>query len=257
MSWLTKIALRNRSIVGLAVVAVLMVGVFAVSSLKEELIPDLTFPYLTVFTVAPGSSATDVERNVTSPLEQAVKTTSDVKEYDSYSNEGMSIITVEYEFGTDMQAKEAEVQQAASGVQQTLPAGRPAARRRGAQLQLPAGRAARRRPRPCRREELAALLQAKVVPRLQDIDGRAGGHALGRAAAAAADQARARPRSCELGRLAARPIVTAVQQANLTAGAGTVTSGHARLPGHGDGAAPRLSPAFEELVIPPGPGGHA
>ena len=54
MSWLTKISLRNRSIVGLAVVAVILVGAFAITSLKQELIPDLTFPYLTVFTVDQG-----------------------------------------------------------------------------------------------------------------------------------------------------------------------------------------------------------
>lgn len=109
MSWLTKMSLRNRSIVGLVVVAVVIFGAIAVSSLKQELIPDLTFPYLTVFTVDPGTSPSDVERNVTTPLEQSIKTTSGVKEYDSFSNEGMSIITVQYEFGTDMKAKEAEV----------------------------------------------------------------------------------------------------------------------------------------------------
>ena len=54
LSWLTKISLRNRSIVGLAVLAVLLVGAFAITSLKQELIPDLTFPYLTVFTVDQG-----------------------------------------------------------------------------------------------------------------------------------------------------------------------------------------------------------
>jgi len=122
LSWLTKIALRNRSIVGLAVLAVLVFGAFAITGLKQELIPDLTFPYLTVFTVAPGSSPKDVERTITTPLEQAVKATSGVKAFDSFSNDGVSIITIEYEFGTDMQEKEAEVQQAISGVQAMLPA---------------------------------------------------------------------------------------------------------------------------------------
>ena len=117
MSWLTKMSLRNRSIVGLVVVAVVIFGAIAVSSLKQELIPDLTFPYLTVFTMDPGTSPSDVERNLTTPLEQAIKTTSGLKEYDSFSNEGMSIITVQYEFGTDMKAKEAEIQQAVSGAQ--------------------------------------------------------------------------------------------------------------------------------------------
>ena len=58
VSWLTKMSLRNRSIVGLAVLAVILVGAFAITSLKQELIPDLTFPYLTVFTVDQGASPT-------------------------------------------------------------------------------------------------------------------------------------------------------------------------------------------------------
>ena len=123
MSWLTKISLRNRSIVVLAVLAVVLLGLFGITSLKQELIPDLTFPYLTVVTVSPGSSATDVALNVTGPIEQAIKATSDVKEFVSYSNEGMSIVTVEYEFGTDIGAKEAEVQQAVGSVQQAMPQG--------------------------------------------------------------------------------------------------------------------------------------
>ena len=48
MSWLTKISLRNRSIVVLVMIAVVLLGLFGITSLKQELIPDLTFPFLTV-----------------------------------------------------------------------------------------------------------------------------------------------------------------------------------------------------------------
>ena len=117
MSWLTKISLLNRSLIGLEVVAVIIFGAVAIGSLKEELIHDITFHYLTVFTSEQGASPTDVEKNITTPLEQAIKNSSGVKEYDSFSNEGMSIITVQYEFGTDMKAKEAEVQQSVASAQ--------------------------------------------------------------------------------------------------------------------------------------------
>ena len=73
MSWLSKMSLRNRSIVGLAILAVLLGGAYAITSLKQELIPDLTFPYLTVLTVDQGASPADVERSVTTPIEQALK----------------------------------------------------------------------------------------------------------------------------------------------------------------------------------------
>ena len=83
-----------------------------------------------------------MEQSVTTPIEQALKTSSGIKEFDSFSNDGMSIITVQYEFGTDMKAKEAEVQQAVSGVQQMLPATAHGAAGRGPQLQQHAGGAA-------------------------------------------------------------------------------------------------------------------
>ena len=222
MSWLTKISLRNRSIIGLAIVAVLAVGVFAVTSLKEELIPDLTFPYLTVFTVNPGAAPSDVEQTITSPLEQALKTTSGIKEYDSFSNEGVSIITVEYEFGTDIKAREAEVQQALSGVQQVLPTGAQAPKVAALNFNtLPVVQLAVSSSLPS--PQLAALLGAKVAPRLQAIPG-----------VQAVTLSGVRQMQLEVDLKPARlagagvspqQIMAAVQQANLMTGAGTVTAG--------------------------------
>ena len=246
MSWLTRLALRNRSIVGLAVVGIVIVGAFGVTSLKEELIPDLTFPYLTVFTVAPGTSAGDVERSVTVPLEQVVKTTSGVKQYDSYSNDGMSVITIEYEFGTDMKTKEAEVQQAAAGVQQMLPQG----------AQPPDVAALNFATMPVVQlavtsslspEQLAALLQEQVVPRLQAIEGVQAVTLSG--VEQQQLQVRLKPKKVlELG-VSPEQIVTAVQQANLTTGAGTVTSGSLVYPVTVKATAQTVA-AFEALVIP-------
>jgi len=222
VSWLTKISLRNRSIIGLAIVAVLAVGVFAVTSLKEELIPDLTFPYLTVFTVNPGAAPSDVEQTITSPLEQALKTTSGIKEYDSFSNEGVSIITVEYEFGTDIKAREAEVQQALSGVQQVLPTGAQAPKVAALNFNtLPVVQLAVSSSLPS--PQLAALLGAKVAPRLQAIPG-----------VQAVTLSGVRQMQLEVDLKPARlagagvspqQIMAAVQQANLMTGAGTVTAG--------------------------------
>ena len=222
MSWLTRIALHNRSIIGLTVVAVALAGVFAVTSLKQELIPDLKFPYLTVFTVVPGSSPTDVAREVTTPLEQVIKTTSGVKEYDSYSNDGVSIITIEYEFGADMAEKENEVQQAVTGVQGMLPPN--AAPPSVAALNfgsLPVVQLAVSSPMAS--DELAALLGTRVVPRLQGIDGVQAVTVSG----VREDQLEIQLRPAAVQRLGVTPqqIMTALQEANVTTGAGNVTAG--------------------------------
>ena len=222
MSWLTKISLRNRSIVGLAVLVVLLVGAFAVTSLKQELIPDLTFPYLTVLTVDQGSSPKDVERNITTPLEQAIKTSSGVKEFDSFSNDGMSIITIEYEFGTDMDARQAEVQQAVSGVQQMLPATAMAPEVATLNFgSMPVVQLAVTSSLPA--EQLATLLGTRVVPRLQSIEGVQAVTLAG----VQQMQLNIELKPEQVAALGVTPtqIMTAITQANVTTGAGSVTSG--------------------------------
>lgn len=222
MSWLTKISLRNRSIVGLAVLTVLLFGAFAIPSLKQELIPDLTFPFLTVLTVDQGSSPSDVERNITTPLEQAIKTSSGIKEYDSFSNDGLSIITIQYEFGTDMKAKESEVQQAVSGAQQMLPA--TALAPEVAVLNfgsMPVVQLAVSSSLPP--EELATLLGTRVVPRLQAIEGVQAVTLSG----VQQMQLNIQLKPEQVAALGVTPeqIMTAISQANVTTGAGSVTSG--------------------------------
>jgi hydrophobic/amphiphilic exporter-1 (mainly G- bacteria), HAE1 family len=246
LSWLTKISLRNRSIIGLAVLAVLLVGAYAITSLKQELIPDLTFPYLTVFTVDYGSSPKDVERTITTPLEQAIKTSSGVKEYDSFSNDGMSIITIEYEFGTDIKAKEAEVQQAVSGVQQMLPTTAQAPQVAALNFNsMPVVQLAVSSSLPP--QQLADLLGTRVVPRLQGIDGVQAVTLSGVQQMQLYIQLK--PEAIQTLGVSPAQIMAAVTQANVTAGAGSVTSGTIVYPITVSATA-QTEKALEDLVLP-------
>ena len=246
MSWLTKFSLRNRSIVGLAVLAVLLVGAYAITSLKQELIPDLAFPYLTVFTVDQGASAKNVEQSVTTPLEQAIKSTNGVKEYDSFSNDGMSIITVQYEFGTDMKAKEAEVQQAVSGVQAMLPTTAMAPQVAALNFNsMPVVQLAVSSALPP--QQLAALLGTRVVPSLQTIDGVQAVTLSG--VQQMQLQVQLDPKKVATLGVSPTQISTALTQANVTTGAGSVTSGSLVYPVTVSASAETVK-AIEDLVLP-------
>ncbi len=246
MSWLTRFSLRNRSIVGLAVLAVLLVGAYAITSLKQELIPDLTFPYLTVFTVDQGASAKDVEQSVTTPLEQAIKTTNGVKEYDSFSNDGMSIITVQYEFGTDMKAKEAEVQQAVSGVQAMLPTTAMAPQVAALNFNsMPVVQLAVSSALPP--QQLATLLGTRVVPSLQAIDGVQAVTLSG--VRQMQLQVQLHPKKIAALGVSPTQISSALTQANVTSGAGSVTSGSLVYPVTVSASAETVK-AIEDLVLP-------
>ncbi|HMK91587.1 MAG TPA: efflux RND transporter permease subunit, partial [Thermoleophilia bacterium] len=247
MSWLTKISLRNRSIVMLGVIAVLIVGVLAIPALKEELIPSMKFPYLTVLTISPGTSAADVERNVTSPLEQAIKGASGIKQFDSYSNEGMSLIDVQYEFGSDMQARQAEVQQAISGVAQALPTGTQTPKVEALNFNtLPVVQLAVSSSLPS--QQLAALLGTQVVPKLQAIPGVQDVSLSG--VQTMQVEIRLKPKRVLALGVSPTAIMTAIQQANLAAGAGSVTSGTLVYPVTVSASAQTV-PALERLVIMP------
>jgi HAE1 family hydrophobic/amphiphilic exporter-1 len=246
VSWLTKTALRNRSIVALAVFVVILAGAYAITSLKQELIPDLAFPYLTVFTVDYGASPKDVERNVTTPLEQAIKTSSGVKEFDSFSNDGMSIITVQYEFGTDMKAKQAEVQQAVSGVQQQLPATAQAPQVAALNFNsMPVVQLAVSSALPA--QQLADLLGTRVVPRLQGIEGVQAVTLSGVQQMQLYIQLK--PQQIQALGVTPAQIMAAVTQANVTAGAGSTTSGTIVYPITVSATA-QTEKALEDLVLP-------
>jgi HAE1 family hydrophobic/amphiphilic exporter-1 len=247
VSWLTKISLRNTSIVGLAVLAVVLVGIFAVSSLKQELMPDLTFPYLTVVTVDQAASPADIERSVTTPLEQVIKTSSGVKTFNSFSNDGMSIITVEYEFGTDMAAKEAEVQQSVSSMQKMLPSTALAPQVATLNItSMPVVQLAVSSPLPA--EQLAGLLGTRVVPRLQAIEGVQAVTLSG----VEQMQLNIRLKARQAAALGVTPamIMTAITQANVTSGAGSVTSGSIVYPVTVSAKAQTVR-EIENLVLPP------
>ena len=248
MSWLTKISLRNRSIVMLGVVAVLIVGVLAIPALKEELIPSMKFPYLTVLTISPGTSAADVERTVTSPLEQAIKGASGIKQFDSYSNEGLSLIDIQYEFGTDMQARQTEVQQAVSAVEQALPTGTQAPKVQALNFDtLPVVQLAVSSSLPS--QQLAGLLGTQVVPKLQAIPGVQDVSLSG--VQTMQVEIRLKPQRVLALGVTPTAIMTAIQQANLTAGAGTISSGTLVYPVTVSASAKTI-PALERLVLSTG-----
>jgi HAE1 family hydrophobic/amphiphilic exporter-1 len=101
MSFLSRMSLANRNLVALITIAILIIGAVVIPSLKQELYPTLDFPAVTISAIYPGASPAVVEQNVTDPLEQSIQGMQDIQSVTSYSNNGSSIILVEYNFGVD------------------------------------------------------------------------------------------------------------------------------------------------------------
>lgn len=83
-------------------IGVCVFGLFSISRLSVDLMPKIEMNQLTVVTYYNGASAVDVETNVTKVMENVLNTVSDLKKLSSTSKEGVSLISVEFEWGTDL-----------------------------------------------------------------------------------------------------------------------------------------------------------
>jgi CzcA family heavy metal efflux pump len=99
---LTDRALANRTTVLFAVVAAAILGFQAWSTLPRESFPDITVPVVVVTTIYPGAAPAEVERQITDRLERELRGLADVKRLSSVSSESASVVTIEFESGTEV-----------------------------------------------------------------------------------------------------------------------------------------------------------
>jgi len=121
MTWLARLSLANRAIVGVVAVLVVVLGVIITASLRQALFPSLDVPVATVVTAYPGASPEVVEQQVTAPIEAAIGGIAGVTGTRSTSTSGSSIVLVDLEYGSDLGELASQFQRAVQGA--NLPAG--------------------------------------------------------------------------------------------------------------------------------------
>ena len=99
---LPQLAIRRPVAVAMFFLGVVFLGVLSFVRLPIDLLPDVAYPRLVVYTANPGVAPAEVERFITEPVEQAVSTVPGVQHVESSSREGGSLVTVRFAWGTDM-----------------------------------------------------------------------------------------------------------------------------------------------------------
>ena len=107
----------------LVFVGIVIMGLFSLSKLPIDLLPNIETNTILVLTSYQGASAADIETNVTRPLESSLNTVSNLKNITSTSRENTSIITLEFEYGEDIEALTNDVRDKLSLVKSYLPDG--------------------------------------------------------------------------------------------------------------------------------------
>ncbi|MBI5857344.1 MAG: efflux RND transporter permease subunit [Sphingobacteriales bacterium] len=118
-----KFSLNNRVLVIAASILLLLTGTYTATKMEVDVFPDLTAPTVVVLTEAHGMAPEEVERLVTFPVETAVNGAGNVRRVRSSSSAGISIVWVEFEWGTDIYRARQIVNEKISVVSNQLPIG--------------------------------------------------------------------------------------------------------------------------------------
>jgi hydrophobe/amphiphile efflux-1 (HAE1) family protein len=121
--WLTRLALRNPILILMMSLMAIALGAVALDKLAVDLFPDITIPVIRVATFYTGAGPSDIEKSITQPIERAVAASPGVDRVESASKQGVSVVSVWFSYGTNLDNAQFEVQQRVAGILNTLPPG--------------------------------------------------------------------------------------------------------------------------------------
>lgn len=169
MFFLTKLAVARRSVTILIALAIFGGGVASWGSLKQELLPNIDFPIITVIAPYPGAGTADVAEQVAAPIEAAVASVAGVESLRSVSTTGLGFVSAQFAYGSDVKEIVRQIEAAIDGSR--LPAGvTPVVR--NFNINSAAVVIATLTPKgDTTLTELATLAQSELMPSLRGISG--------------------------------------------------------------------------------------
>lgn len=123
LSGIISFSIKNKLIVGLFTLALAGWGIFSLSKLPIDAVPDITENQVQVITVSPSLGAPDIERQITIPVELANRNIPGLKQVRSFSRFGLSLVTLVFTDDTDIYWARQQVSERLISVQSQLPPG--------------------------------------------------------------------------------------------------------------------------------------
>ena len=121
MSWLSRFSLAQRALIGLMSIIAIAFGAIAIPQLKQQLLPSIELPMVSVLAPYQGASPDVVEKQVVEPIEDSLEAVDGVTGVTSTASEGNAVIMASFEYGPDNQQLVADVQQAVNRARVQLP----------------------------------------------------------------------------------------------------------------------------------------
>lgn len=121
MSWLSRFSLAQRALVGLISIIALVFGAIAIPQLKQQLLPSIELPMVSVLAPYQGASPDVVEKQVVEPLESSIDAVDGITGITSTASEGNAVIMAQFDYGSGSKQLVADVQQAVNRAGAELP----------------------------------------------------------------------------------------------------------------------------------------
>ncbi|MEV5385024.1 efflux RND transporter permease subunit [Streptomyces sp. NPDC052721] len=169
MSWLSRFSLAQRALVGLVSLIALAFGLIAIPQIKQQLLPTIELPMVSVIAPYQGASPDVVEKQVVEPIEDNLQGVDGVTGVTSTASEGNAVIMASFDYGNDTKRIVSDVQQAVNRARNQLPDDVDPQVVSGSTDDMPTVVLAVTSGKD--QQALADQLDTTVVPALKDIDG--------------------------------------------------------------------------------------
>ena len=116
-----RASLKNPVALFMFAIGIILLGLIAFADLAIDLFPDISLPVITVQTNYEGASPQDIEMTITRPIEKRVSRIQNVRYVSSRSREGVSNVTVEFYWGSDLNVASNDIQQSINQILDNLP----------------------------------------------------------------------------------------------------------------------------------------
>ncbi|MGW3956866.1 efflux RND transporter permease subunit [Streptomyces sp. NPDC004752] len=123
MSWLSRFSLAQRALIGLISIIAIVFGVIAIPQIKQQLLPTIELPMVSVIAPYQGASPDVVEKQVVEPLEDNLEAVDGITGVTSTASEGSAVIMASFDYGNDTKRLVTDVQQAVNRARALLPDG--------------------------------------------------------------------------------------------------------------------------------------
>jgi hydrophobe/amphiphile efflux-1 (HAE1) family protein len=119
---LPALSIKRPIFISCIVALMLILGSFSLVKMPVDMFPDVTFPVLFVQVIYPGASPIDLEKQVAKPIEDEVGSLSGLKTLTSSNLDGVAVVIIEFQLGTDIKEAEQEVRNRLGNIRKNLPA---------------------------------------------------------------------------------------------------------------------------------------